>query len=64
MATPVGIQTTENWNLRSSERPIEARLDIGDVLLTASIAEVLGQIIVPVMAGNPALAQKFGEGKA
>jgi hypothetical protein len=40
-ATASGIQSSENWDCRSPRRPIEARFEIGEVLLTASIFQVL-----------------------
>ena len=50
-----------NCDLRRSRCPIEARLEKGDVLLTASIAEVLRQLILTIMPGNFALRREISE---
>ena len=42
---------------------MQAKLDIGEVLLTAGILEVFGQFLVAVMTGDSALCQYRGETK-
>ena len=42
---------------------MEARLEIGEVLLTARIVEVLRQFVAGVVTGNLAAGEKVGEGK-
>src|SRR5579871_5938189 len=53
-----------NWDLRRSRLRTIARLEIGDVLLTASITEVTFEIIFGVVARNTTLTEKLGEGEA
>jgi hypothetical protein len=56
-----GIQTVENCDFRSSRRPMEARFEIGEVLLTASIVEVLGQFLIGIVARKLPLVNQTGE---
>src|SRR3979490_1206691 len=63
-ATAGGIHTSWNCDLRRSRRPIKARLEIGEVLLTASISQVLGQVVRSVVTGYVAVADQPGKSVA
>ena len=60
-ATASGIQRSGNWDFRSSRQPIEARFEIGEVLLTASIFEALSYLLLRVMTRYFALSQESRE---
>ena len=43
---------------------MDARLEMGDVLLTASIVQVVRQVVLGVVTGNVAVADQIGKGVA
>ena len=48
-------------DFRSSRRPMKARFEIGEVSLTASIFEILGQFLIGIMARKLPLVNQAGE---
>ena len=60
--TEGGIHSSENWEWRRSRRLMYARLEMGEVLLTASIGQILREIVKGIVARDIALADQFGEG--
>ena len=61
LATAWGIATVENCDFRSTSRSAEARFEMGEVLLTASIVEILGQFVIRVVTCNRPLSKQLGE---
>ena len=61
LATAGGMCTTAYRRARKSSRPITARLQIGEVLLTASMGEVLLRLGDAVLAGDSALRKSDTE---
>ena len=62
--TPGGIVTEPSCSRSKSSRPMEARLESGEVLLTTSIADVSVQVVEAVLARDTALSQCDAEGVA
>jgi len=50
LATASGVETVENCDFRSKSRSVAARFEMGEVLLTASIVEILDQFVIRVAA--------------
>jgi hypothetical protein len=61
LATALGIETVENCDFRSTSRSVEARFEMGEGLLTASIVEILGQFVIRVVTRNRPLSKQLGE---
>lgn len=61
LTTASGIHIAENCDLSSSRRPVEARFEMGQVLLTARIFKVLRQFRFREMARYFALANQLSE---
>lgn len=60
-ATAAGTQRAENCDFSSSRRLMEARFEIGEVLLTASIGKVLGQLLIGIVARQPPFVNEAGK---
>lgn len=61
LATASGTNTSRNCARSKSRRPIAARFETGDVLLTTRIREVLRQVFVAVVPRNASLRDQFAE---
>jgi len=59
--TASGIQTSLNWECRSSRRPIIARLETGEVSLTATISKVFGKFFRSVVSRDAPLGYQISE---
>src|SRR5216117_3660557 len=62
-STARGIHTSENCSRRRFRRPMRARLEMGEVLLTTGIGEIFDQFLFSVVPRDPSLRHDVGETK-